>query len=691
MHKGNKEEHKKFSQDKTDEILASFTADFDLAFTAEYDNRIDMIDDLEFAALKQWPEDVARERDGRPMLTLDKIGQAVRKVVGGIRQNMPSIKIDPIDDGADKDTADVLEDLTRQIEQSSKAKNAYLTAAASQVKCGYGVWRITTKINQNDIFEQDIIILPVKNPFTYYFDPDAIMPQKQDGRFMIVSENISQKKFKELFGKKAANRPVGLPSVGIGENRERWYSEDSIRIGEYFVKSKKKKTILQLSNGVVVNADEVTEQDIELYREQGVQPVKEREVEADVINWYKLTAFEILEHQEWPSRFFPGIPVYGEEENLEGETIYRGIVRAAKDPQRMYNYWVSAAAETVALQPKAPYLLTETQIAGHEKFWNSASTANFPWLPYNPDPLAPGPPQRQMPPAMQNGLLQQAEVAAKDVQQATGVFEASVGDLPEQRSGRAVLALQQEANMGTGLYEHNLGDAIEHSAKVIIDLIPKYYDTERVIRLRGEDDSVRFVEINKPMLTPDGMRIQNDLTRGKYDVRTNIGPSFKTRRIEAASSMVELAKVFPQILEVAGDLVASNLDWPGADKLAARLKKLIPPGIIEDDEDDEQAQAQKQAQEQAAQQQQMAVELEFGEKKATIENIQADTANKKATSVKNLTEAQQNDFENSIQVAELAAEQGNVELMKRALSEVVSLMSSSAGSPSAPTANLGVQ
>lgn len=673
---------KKFTKEQTDEIIRNFMDDFETASTAENQDRIDMIDDLRFAALDQWPEDIKLERKGRTMLTLDHIGQSIRKVLGGIRQNMPSIKVDPIDDGADKETSLVLEDLTRQIEQSSNARQAYLNGAKFQVKCGYGVWRINTVLNQDDIFDQDIVIDIVKNPFTYYFDPDAIKTQKQDGRFMIVSETMSRSKFKEMYPKDIDSEPIDIPGNsigGTGESNERWYSDDSVRIGEYFVRSKKEKSITQLSNGVVVNSDDITEEDIALYQQQGISPVRERKVKADVIDWYKLTSFKIIDHREWPSKYFPGIPVYGEEDNIEGRVSHRGIVRAAKDPQRLYNYWNSAAAEAIALQPKAPFLVTAEQIKNHKDFWNQANIANLPYLPYTPDKSAP-PPQRMAPPIMQSGLLQQAAVSAQDIQQATGVFEASTGQLPEQRSGVAVEALQREADLGSSLFMDNLATAIEHTGRVIIDLIPKYYDTQRIIRLRGEDDSVKFVEINKPMLTPDGMKIQNDLTRGKYDVRVGVGPSYRTKRLEAASSMVELARVFPQILQVAGDLVAKNLDWPGADQIAERLKKLLPPGILEIDKDDPEAQQAMQAQQAQAQQAQQLQELQaqllMNLEQAKIENMQADTATKKATAVKSLTESQQNDFENTLATAEFAAREGDLQLKTSALNELIQMLSS---------------
>lgn len=663
---------KKFSDKEQEKIIGQFMDDFDLAFTAESRNRIDQVDDLRFAALDQWPKDIQRERANRPMLTLDHIGQSTRKILGNIRQNMPSIKVDPVDGGSDKETADVIEDIIRQIEQSSNARNAYINAATTQVKMGYGVWRVTTVRNQNDMFDQDIVILPVKNPFTYYFDPDAIMPQKEDGRFMIVSETLSRKKFESQFPD--VDIPSGIPRQGLGETQVRWYDSDSVRIGEYFVKRKKKRNITQLSNGIVVNTDEISDEDIALYQAQGVTPVKDRDVEVDVIDWYKLTAFKILEHQEWPSRFFPGVPIYGEEENIEGETIIRGIVRAAKDPQRMYNYWNSAAAETIALQPKAPFLVTSDQVKNYKQFWDRANTDNLPYLPYEMDGTAP-PPQRLNPPAMQSGLLQQAAISAQDIQQATGVFEAAQQPTSENRSGRAVIALQQEAELGQSLYQDNTAGGIAHTGRIIIDMFPHYYDTQRMIRLRGEDSGTRFVEINKPILTPDGLKIQNDLTRGKYDVRSSVGPSFRTRRIEAAASMVELGRVFPQIMQVAGDLVAKNLDWPGADELAERLKKLLPPGIADDEDlSDEEKAAIQQQQQQQQQVQQQAVQLEFADKQANIDNTIADTATKQAKAVNTFSETEQNDVENAVQMAELAAAAGNQEALNEALGNVITLV-----------------
>lgn len=649
-----KKEHEK--------IIERAKRHYDLAVTAESENRLEMVDDLRFAALDQWPEDVKTERKGRPMLVLDHTGQAIRRVLGDIRHSIPSIKIDPVDDGADKETSEILEGLIRQIEYQSRAQNVYMQAAETQVKMGYGVWRVVTKYNEFDTFEQDIQIQPVKNPFSVYFDPAAQELTKRDGRYVILTETISCEQFEEQYGKKYTK--ADFEKSGDTQREDLWWHDDKVRIAEYFVKKPIKRKLVTLSNGTTVEADTITDEQMQAYAMQGITPVRDRVVDSHEIRYYKLTGVEVLEESVWPGRYFPVIPVYGMEDNIEGRTDYRGVIRAAKDPQRLYNYWNSAAAETIALQPKAPFVGTAKQFAKHKKFWERANTDNLPYLPYETDPGAP-PPTRQAPPSMQSGLLQQAAIASEDIKSATGVYDASLGARSNETSGIAIQSRQTEAEIQNSLFLYNLAAGIEQTGAVILELIPHFYDTQRVLKIRGEDDSQEDIQINNPIFTPDGLKIQNDLTRGKYDVRVNIGPNYKTKRAEAAASMVELARVFPQIVQVAGDLVAKNLDWPGADDIADRLKKLLPPGMADDNEmTPEQAQAMAQQQAMQEQLQQTQLQLEMAGKQADIENKQADTAKK-------LSETEQNDIENYIQAAELGAQLNNQQMQAQAIIQLL--------------------
>ena len=643
---------------KHDDIIKQAKKHYELAVSAEAENREQMVDDLRFAALDQWPEDVKKERKGRPMLVLDHTGQALRRVLGDIRHSLPSIKIDPVDDGADKQTADVLEGLVRQIEYQSRAQNVYMQAAETQVKMGYGVWRVVTKYNEHDTFEQDIQIQVVKNPFSVYFDPAAQEQTRRDGRFVIISETITCDQFEEQYGKKYEKSDFEGQSTTARDDL--WWDDDKVRICEYFIKKPIKRDLVTLSNGTTVEVDSITDEQMQAYAMQGITPVRNRRVDSHEIRYYKLTGVEVLEESVWPGRWFPVIPAYGMEDNIDGRVDYRGVVRAAKDPQRLYNYWNSAAAETIALQPKAPFIGTAKQFKDYKNFWERANTDNLPYLPYTPDGQAP-PPQRQSPPTMQSGLLQQAAIASEDIKSATGVYDASLGAKGNETSGVAIQSRQTEAEIQNSLFLYNLAAGIEQTGAIILELIPHFYDTQRVLKIRGEDNNTDDININNPIFTPDGLQIQNDLTRGKYDVRVNIGPNYKTKRAEAAASMVELAQVFPQIVQVAGDLVAKNLDWPGADDIAERLKKLLPPGIAEqDDMPPEQQQAMAQQAQMQEQIQQMQMQLDMADKKAGIDNKNADTAKK-------MSETEQNSIENYIQTAELGAQLNNQQMQAQAI------------------------
>jgi hypothetical protein len=605
------------------------------AHEADHHNREQMVDDLRFANLDQWPEDVKRERKNRPMLTLDHTNNHVKQVTGDMQENQPSIKVFPADSGADKDTANVIEGLVREIEYNSSAQHVYLNAARSQVKCGFGVWRVLNEFPSHDVFDQEIRLKPVKNPLNWWFDPDAKEPTKCDGRFVIGSERLLREDYEESYG----GVPTDFHQRYTGETLNHWTTDEYVTVAEYYEKVKIKREMALLSNGDVLEVDQITEQDRQFFSLKGIEIVKVREADSYEIHYYKLTDFKILKHVKLPYRYFPIVPVFGEVENIEGKEYIRGLIRPAKDPQRMYNYARSAEAETIALQPKAPYLATTKQIAKHKRLWNRANIDNLPYLLYTPDDNAP-PPQRQAPPTVQSGLMQQSLSAAEDIKSATGIFNAGLGDKGPEISGKAIIAKQQESDTSTSVYMFNLALAIEHTGRIIIDMIPYIYDTAQMKRIRGEDGTEEEVEINQPYLTPDGVRIKNDLTRGKYDVRVSVGPSYKTKRIEAANTLVELSRVMPQLTQIAGDLVAKNLDVPGAEELESRLKKMLPAGIIDDPEMQEQQEAQQQ---QAMQQAEILLKEKIAEIQSKEAKTQKDLADTKKTEMETISLANEID------------------------------------------------
>jgi len=549
---------------------------FKLSREAWDENREKMLNDLEFLNGDQWPSDIKAERgeDDRPCLTINRLPSFCDQVEGDQRQNRPSIKVRPVDSFGDPEVAKIYEGLIRNIEVSSQANIAYTNASTSQIACGMGYFRVVTDYVEDDVFEQEIKIKPIWNSFTIHLDPATQEIDYTDANFLFITEVISLDDYEERFpGKK----PLQM-TEGMDDDQRDWIEKDGVRIAEYFTKEPVTKTIFLLADGQVVDElpDGITGDGI----------LKQREVKTHKIVWRLIDGFQVLDGpKDWPSKYYPVVPVWGKELNIQGKRHLRGLIRNAKDSQRLYNYNRSLGAETLALAPKAPYLGTPKQMAGHEDKWAQAHKRNFPYLLYNPDPLAPGPPQRQLPGQIQTGIAQEIGLANEEMKATTGIFDPSLGARTKEASGKAIMALQREGDVATYAYIDNLARAILLAGKILIDLIPKIYDTPRIVRTLGEDGSDQAVGINMPGTNQEtGEEILiNDLRVGKFDVTVTVGPSYTTKRVEAADSMLQFIQAVPDSAPIIGDLVAKNMDWPGADQIAERLRKLLPPGLAEED------------------------------------------------------------------------------------------------------------
>ena len=555
---------------KDEKLLAEALDRFSKAEEYERENRDLAAEDFRFAAGEQWPDEIRKEREGsdRPCLTFNRLPAFISQVVGDARQNKPAIKVLPVDSGADVDTAEIYNGLIRNIESQSRATQAYVSAFENAVTGGMGAFRILTQYSSDDSFEQDIRIVRITNPFAVYWDPNAREYDKSDAQWCFVSEWITKEAFE-------ARYPDAIPDDWeveySGSSTRYWSLDDKVRLAEYWCKKRVKKTI-GLINGQVVEA------------QKGMESLPfemTREVESYKVVRYLLSGHAILEGpSDWAGRYIPIVPVYGPEEWIDERIRYRSLIRYAKDPQRQYNYWQSVITEKVALAPKSPWLVTPAMIAGLERFWNAANRENRAYLPFNPDPVA-GKPERQQPAYVNAAELQQAAQAVDDLKATMGLYDASLGAQGNETSGRAIIARQREGDNATYAWIDNLARSIQHAGRILVDLIPRIYDTARIVRIMGEDETAEMVPIN--YVTPDGQKI-HDLTVGKYDVEIVVGPSYATKRMEAAESMMAFMQAMPQTAQVAGDLLAKAMDWPGAEAIAERLKKILPPGIAEDSE-----------------------------------------------------------------------------------------------------------
>lgn len=570
---------------KDDDILKDAKEAFDECVEAEADNRADALDDLRFARLgEQWDEAVRqqRDKDRRPCLTINKLPAFIRQVVNDARQNKPQIKVKPVDDKADPKTAEVLDGLIRNIEYISNASAAYDTAADHAVSQGFGYLKVGIEYSFDDTFDKDILIQRVANPFMIYGDPRSVAADSSDWNVAFETEMIAKDEFKRRW--KGADE-IDWDEAGYNTLDTPWRQDDDILVAVYWTREEESRPIVLLSDQRIVDLD-VYEKGKDVYDIQGVTVLRERTVKSHKVTRRVLTGSEVLEEVDWVGRWIPIVPVYGDEINVEGKRHFRSLIRDAKDAQRMFNYWRTTSTELVALAPKAPWVGPVGAFASDAKRWATANTESHAYLEY--DAVAGAPPQRQPFAGVPAGAIQEALNAADDMKAIVGLYDASLGARSNETSGRAIMARQREGDVSTYHFIDNLTRAITHMGRIVIDLIPHVYDGPRIVRVLGEDGATAPVAVNQ-QVGPDGRPLPPeaqadppagstifDLTAGKYDVAVEAGPSFTTRREEAAAQMTELIRAMPQAAPLIGDLLAKNLDWPGADEIAKRLKTIAP-------------------------------------------------------------------------------------------------------------------
>lgn len=586
------EEKSKRSQEQIDEILRVARERFVLSDEAFKDIRTTALEDLKFRAGDQWPEEIKSERnqDGRPCLTINRIPQFIRQITNDQRQNRPAIRVSPVDDKADIETAKILQGIIRHIEYNSSADTAYDTAFEGAVTQGFGYFRILTDYVDAKSFDQEILIKKISNSFSVYPDPFSKESDGSDMNWCLIVDNISKDDYDAQYGESELSKTQDWQ--GIGDSSEGWISEESCRVAEYFYIEYKETTIVLLSNGEVIEKSKAEN------LPDGITIKDERKTSVPVVKWLKINGIEILEETEWAGQWIPIIPVYGDELNVDGKKILEGVIRHAKDSQRMYNFWASSETEAIALAPKAPYLVAEGQIKGFEGQWALANRKTQAYLPYNPiasNGTVIGAPQRNAYEPPVQAISNARMLASEDLKATTGIYDAALGNRSNENSGIAIQRRNAQTQTSNFHFVDNLSRSLKHAGRILIDLIPKIYDAPRAARILGEDGEQEVVRINEEF-QKDGQIITYELGRGKYDVAVDVGPSFATKRQEAVASMLEMSKANPQVMAVAGDLLVKNMDWQGAQEISARLKKTIDPNIIGDDKNKQQVPPEMQAQ-----------------------------------------------------------------------------------------------
>lgn len=603
-----------------DDIIKQAENRLKACIDAERDNFDDARNDLKFLKGDHWPEDAKRQRtiERRPCLTINKHPAFLRQITNDQRQNRPSIHVHPVDDGADVKIAEIYEGMVRHIEYASQADICYDTSVHSAAAVGFGYFRLITDYEAPDSFDQVIKFDRIRNVFSVHMDPSIKSPDGSDMTYCFLESSMPLRDFKVEYPKSEIVKTTSLD----GDEDEK-----EVIVLEYYSIEESPDTLIKLITGEVGFRSDlkglVDEGDIVQERPSAKRRVVWRKLagldskmpgEARPIK-YSPKITEVLETTEIPCDFIPVFLVIGTEVDIDGKVTYSGVIRDSKDSAMMYDFWMTSATEEVSMRPKTPYIGAEGQFAGHEEEWRQANVRTFSYLEYKPKTvngvLAP-PPQRQPMADVPHGVLQMAMHASDEIKAVTGIYDASLGARGNETSGLAINSRKKQGDLSNFHYIDNLGRTVRHAGRCLVNMIPRVYTGPRIVRIIGKDDRVGYAKVNQPgpvQITEDSMgtiqavnSVMNDLSAGRYDVTIHSGPSFSSLRDESRAAMMELSGNWPKLMDVAGDEVVRAMDWPGATKIADRIRNTIPPEILaEEGQPSQIPPAIKQVMEQAAQ------------------------------------------------------------------------------------------
>lgn len=602
-------------------------------------------EDMEFAFMPdtQWDEWMAQSRVGRPMYTVNKLRQAMKQITNDQRQNRPQAKVRAVED-SDADLAEIRQGLIRNIDQTSEADRARDTAFQFAVGGGYGVWRVNYSYEDDGGFDMVIRKEEISNPYTVVFDPAAKAKDRRDARFAFVDSSWARSAFREKWP------DAKLVSVDdCSETNKNWFQEEDVTVSEYWYKTSETYTLVLMSNGASYDEAEIADVMDEM-AQAGITVQRSRKATREKVWQCIVSGAEILEGpNEWAGRFIPLVPVWGEILNLGGKETFFGAVRFGKDAQRMYNYERSTFIEVLSDQPYSPFMAPAESIAGYEGQWNNLKTKRPPVLLYKSNPELPnaGKPSREPTAQFPAALAQAAAISSDDIKAATGIYDASLGARSNETSGRAILARQREGDVANFDYIDNLSYAMKYDFEITNDLITKIYDTERQIRIIGEDGAEKVIRVNQAVLDQQTGRevTLNDLSQGRYDIAVTVGPSYTTQRMEAAEAMMQLANDPSPLGMVAKYGFIKSLDMPGLDDVRKAARRIVvQAGLLEPEEGEEAPQQQQQpSPEQMAQAQKMQADAKKSEAQSVsyMASAQKDAAQAESIQLDNLSKEQQ--------------------------------------------------
>lgn len=606
-------------------ILEEARSRFKQASDADSADRKRARDELEFAwnvDNAQWDREAKSVRKGRPMLTENRLPSFIRQAINDIRQSRPQGRVLPVDDDGDKYTAHVMEGLIRNIEANSRADMAYDNAAEFAGYCGRGYWKVTTEYLENS-FDQEIVIKPIKSPFAVYDDPNCQLPDKSDRKFAFEAEWVDNDQFEADYGEPPT--PFSEAEEVLGDDAASWFEDKKTLIANYWRVRCDYEEIHQFDDGTVTRdpqqhlaqwhqktvaavtamADQAQQAMVSAVNAgqdpapaqlppspMAPQVVRSRRQEIKVVEWFTITGTKIHRKGEWSGKFIPLVYVGGEQISIGDKNHTKGMTADVQDLARANNYILSAQMENIALSPKVPFIGPRGAFKSDNSKWATANQQSYAYIEYDGTVA----PQRSDQVSAQPELSSIKAGVVDGMRAVVGLMGASLGDGGPEVAWRAIAARKAEGDTAIFHFMDNLVRAVRYSCMVIIDIIPRIYDSSRVVRIINPDSQPMNIAIQQMFVDETGKPRLIDFSRGKYDVTVSAGPAFETQRQQTAATLVDLSNRNPSLFGAAGDIIVKSLAMPQADELAERLKRTVPPHVLGEGPSPNEQQMQQQLQ-----------------------------------------------------------------------------------------------
>lgn len=545
-------------------------------------------EELDFRSGEQWSEEDRALREGRPCLTIDKMGKYLDKVEGYFRNNPPQANV-KARFNATEDDAKIIKGYLRSFLASPKTKACIQTACGHMTTVGYGwIYVNYEKDSPRSFDEYSPVATRVDDPRSVRIDKSSIEADGSDAAWVSLLRTMPRKTAEDRYDEELLTSFDDVPD----EYASQWVKDDQIVVADYWWKEDVDDTLTEITTFDTNQKRRLFSKELEKLVAGSYTVLRTAAAKRSVVKMVTVTGAGIVDYIEWPGSDLPIIPCYGAQVWCGEYKVYTGLVRKAMDIQRLINYYASATAEVTALAPRVPFILAEQQKEGHEAEWDTATVDNFSNLTYkHVDGIAT--PQRAQLTSDVSPLLAAITNSTNDLADVMGIYEASLGQESNQKSGTAIQNASQNSDQVIAIMIDNGRRAVIRMAQVAVNMLPFLATEERTLRYLSEEGEESEIPVNtgSPVEVTDVKGIDKsavDLSSAVFEVVVEEGESYQTRKQESANGGLELLNILPEAQRgaVAAEVVR-NLPWPNSKKLSRVLAAMLDPNlraIIEGDE-----------------------------------------------------------------------------------------------------------